>query len=148
MVIAFLLAGAAAAAQPSAEAQRLGRELANHGTLAALLPMMKAKEVDELIAVHPELGPADKAKLRQVAERTFEQGRQRIISATGRAYAQRLSVADLRRLVAFYRTPAAGRFQAALPSMIGETVAGLGKMDFKGDVVAAYCKETGRLCAK
>ena len=148
MVIAFLLAGAAAAGQPSAEAQRLGRELANHGTLAALLPMMKAKEVDELVAAHGELGPADKAKLRDVAERTFDQGRERIISATGRAYAQRLSVADLRRLAAFYRTPAAGRFQAALPSVIAETVAGLGKMDFKGDVMAAYCKETGKLCGK
>jgi formate dehydrogenase maturation protein FdhE len=147
MVIAFLLAGAAATAQPSAEARRLGRELANHGTLAALLPMMKGKEVDELVAAHRELSPAEKAKLRNMADRTFEQGRDRILSATGRAYAQRLSVTDLRRLVAFYRTATAARFQAVLPSVIGDTVAGLGKMDFKGDVLAAYCKETGKLCA-
>jgi hypothetical protein len=147
MVGALLLA-AAAAAQPSAEAQRLGRQLADHGTLAALLPMMKAKEVEELLSSHKELKPAEQQQLRAVANRVFEQGRDRLLDATGRAYAERLSVADLKKLVAFYQTPAAARFQTVLPAVIGDTIANVGKMDFKADVLAAYCKETGKLCGK
>jgi hypothetical protein len=146
VVIALFLA--AAVVQPSAEAERLGRELANHGTLAALLPLMKTQAVNDLVAAHKELSAADQGQLRETADRVFNQGRDRILIATGHAYAKALSVNDLRRIVAFYRTPAAARFQAALPDVIGGTVAGMGKMDFKGDVLAAYCKETGKLCGK
>jgi hypothetical protein len=148
MVTILLLAAAAAAAQPSVEAQRLGRELANHGTLAALLPVIKAQEVHDLLASHKNLSAADQARLRRVADGVFARGRERLLTATGRAYAEKLSVADLRKLVAFYRTPVADRAQAALPLVIGETMRSVGKMDFKGDVLAAFCKETGKLCGK
>lgn len=147
-MVTLLMFAAAAAAQPSPEALRLGRELANHGTLAGLLPLMKAKEVGELIADHRELSAAEQARLRQVADRVFEQGRDRILGATGRSYAERLSIADLRQLTRFYRTPVAARFQATIPQVIIDTMAGAGKMDFKGDVLAAFCKDTGKLCAK
>ena len=146
MVILLFLG--VAAAQPSPEALRLGRELADHGTLAALLPLLKAKEIAELVADHKQLSPADQAQLRETAEKVFNKGRDRILSATGQAYAQQLSVGDLRKLVAFYRTPAAARFQAALPKVIGDTAVNMGTMDFKSDVVAAYCKDTGKLCGK
>lgn len=144
MVIAFLLAAAA----PSAEAERLGRELANHGTLAALLPLKKAQEVEELLAAHRDLTASEQAQLRKTADRVFEKGRDRVLTATGHAYAKALSVKDLRKIVFFYRTPVARRFQKSLPAVIGGTVAGLDSMDFKGDVAAAYCKETGKLCGK
>lgn len=147
-MVALLLMFAAAAAQPSSQAESLGRELADHGTLAALLPLLKAKEIDEILAAHKELSAADQTRLRGTAEKVFDKGREHILSATGHAYAARLSIADLRKLVAFYRTPAAARFQAALPQAIGDTVANMGKMDFKADVLAAYCEETGKLCAK
>ncbi|MFL6720931.1 MAG: DUF2059 domain-containing protein [Sphingomonas sp.] len=146
MVILLVLA--AAAAQPSVEALKLGRELAGHGTLAALLPMMKAKEVDDLLAAHKELNAADQERLRKIAGEVFDQGRERIFAAEGQAYAKALSVDDLRAILAFYRTPAADRFQAALPQVIGGTVAAMGKMDFKADGTAAYCKQTGKLCGK
>lgn len=144
MVIAFLLA--AAASQPSTEALRLGKELAQHGTLAALLPLMKAKEVEELVAAHPELDDAGKAKLRTTADQVFEIGRDRILGATGAAYARMMTVSDLKAAVAFYRSPAGRRFQAALPNVIAGAAKDMGKLDFKGDVLAAYCKETGKLC--
>src|SRR6476661_363137 len=104
MVIALLLA--AAAAQPSPEALQLGKELAAHGTLAALLPMIEAKEVGELVADHPKLSAADQAKLRATADEVFKGGRDRIMTATGTAYAQTLSVDDLKQVLAFYRSPA------------------------------------------
>jgi hypothetical protein len=149
MVIAIIILSlAAVAAQPSPEAERLGRELASHGTLAAVLPMMKTQQVDELVAAHKDLSAEEQARLRKTADRIFELGRDRILTATGHAYAKALPLDDLKRIVAFYRTPAAGRFQSALPQVIGSTVASLGKMDFKADVLTAYCKETGKLCRK
>lgn len=58
MVIAFLLASAAA--QSSPDALRLGKELAHHGTLATLLPLLKEKEIGELVA-DPAVRPASSA---------------------------------------------------------------------------------------
>src|SRR3954451_16166482 len=98
MVTILLLAAAVAAAQPSAEAQRLGRDLADHGTLAALLPVIKAQEGQDLVASHKSLSAADQARLRRVADAVFAQARERLLAATGRAYAEKLSVADLRKL--------------------------------------------------
>jgi hypothetical protein len=144
MVIAFLLA--AAIAQPSSESLQLGKELAKHGTLAALLPMIKAKEVGELVADHPSLNAVDQEKLRATADQVFEGGRDRILTAEGASYAQAMSIDDLKAALAFYRSPAGARFEAALPKVIAGTAMNMGKVDFKGDVLAAYCKQTGKLC--
>jgi hypothetical protein len=146
MVIALLLL-AAATAQPSAEAIRLGQEIARSGTLAALLPLMKDQQTQELLAAHPELGPAEQSKLRATADRVFASGRKRILDGEARAYAANLSLADLRVVAAYYRTGAARRMQAALPKVIAETMHSMQGLDFKADVAADYCKETGRLCA-
>ncbi len=145
MILALMLAAAAAA--PSPEALSLGRQLAETGALAGLLPQISAKETEELVADHPEFSAADKAALRATARRVFEAGRDRLMDATGRAYAERLSVRDLRKLVAFQRSGAAHRYQAAMPQAIAATMQSVGKMDFKADVAAAFCKEKGRLCA-
>ena len=146
MVILLLLA--AAATQPSPEALRLGREIAGSGTLAALLPLMKQQQVGELIAAHPELGSSDQAQLRVTADRVFTSGRDRILDAEGRAYAVNLSLGELRTIAEFYRTTAAKRLRVALPKVIQSTMGAMQGVDFKADVLAAYCKETGKLCGK
>ena len=143
MILALLLA----AASPSPEALALGRELAEHGSLAALLPLIQAKETDDLVASHPQLSRSEQLTLRAVAARTYQAGRERLMAATGRAYAERLSISDLRRLVAFEKTAAAGRYRAAMPAAIAATIRAVGPMDFKGDVLKEFCKETGKLCA-
>lgn len=142
----LILALALAMATPSAEAQRLGRELAEAGTLAALLPLIQEKETEEIVSAHPELSDSDKAALRATAKRVYDLGRERLLSATGRAYAERLSIADLKRLVAFNRTGAARRYRQATPAVIAATMQSVGTMDFKKDVRAAFCTETGKLC--
>jgi hypothetical protein len=38
--------------------------------------------------------------------------------------------------------------QAALPEVIQSTMESMKGVDFKTDLTAAYCKETGKLCAK
>ena len=144
MVIALLLAAAA----PSAEALALGRQIAESGTLASLVQLVQGKETDELVNDHPELGDADKARLRATARQVYETGREKLMQATARAYAEKLSVDDLRAVARFETSESGKRFHAATPAVIAATVEAVGEMDFKGDVAAAYCKETGKLCAK
>jgi hypothetical protein len=146
MVIVLMLA--AAAAQPSPEALRLGRQMAESGTLASLLPMIQQKETEELVAEQKDLSDAERTQLRATAKRVYDAGRDRLMSAEAEAYARRLSVSDLRAGVAFQTSGAGRRARAAMPAIIGDTMQRIGTMDFKGDVRAAYCKETGKLCAK
>ena len=143
-----ILVVAAAAAQPAPEALQLGRRIAETGTLAAILPMIQQKETEELVAAHPELDAADKARLRGTAKRVFDVGRERLIQAEAQAYARHMNVRDLRALVAFQSSPAGKRYRAAVPRVIADTAKLIGKADFKGDVLVAYCKETGKLCSK
>ncbi|MEA3040235.1 MAG: uncharacterized protein QOE79_2748 [Sphingomonadales bacterium] len=142
----LFLALAVAAASPTPEGLRLGRALSESGTLAALMPMVADKEIGELVAAHPELSEADRTALRATARATYQAGRDRLMEATGRAYAERLSVADLRALVAFNRTPAAAHYRAAVPGAIASAMQAVGQMDFKKDAVAAFCRKTGKLC--
>ena len=144
MVIALLLA----AAQPSPEALALGRKLAETGTLASLLPMIQQKETEELVADNPRLSAAEKDRLRATARRVYQTGLNRLMDAEALAYAKRLSIRDLRAAVSFQSSPAGRRARAAMPGVIGDTMKSVGNMDFKGDVRAAYCKETGKLCGK
>ncbi|MEP7006871.1 MAG: YdeI/OmpD-associated family protein [Sphingomonas bacterium] len=70
----------------------------------------------------------------------------RLIAALGDTYAKRLSVADLRILVAQNENPATIRWRAAEPAAIEETMKALGPIDFKGDTAADFCRATGKLC--
>ena len=133
-------------AEPPPEALSLSRELAETGTLAAVLPLVQAKETEELIANNPELSPAERDQLRAIAKATFRQGRERIMDATARAYAERLPLGDLRALAAFQKTEAATRYRDLMPEAIAAAMQSIGPMDYKGDVRAAFCKETGKLC--
>jgi hypothetical protein len=144
-MIAVLIA-ALAAAHPSAESIRLAREIAHGGTLATLLPMIQAKEVDELVAAHPELSAADNAGLRATAKRVYEQGREKLLSAEAEAFARRLSLTDLRAIAAFERSSAARHYRSASPQVIAATMQAMGTMDYKRDVMSAFCKESGKLC--
>lgn len=143
----LLFALVVAASTPSAEAHRLGRALAEQGTLASLLPMMKSKETDELLKEDPKLTAAEQAQLRATADRIFRASYDRLMDATGNAYAQQLSVRDLRALTKFYASPVATRYRAATPTVILSTMKAVGEIDFKGDVRKAFCAETKRLCS-
>ena len=147
-MVAALLLLAGVAAQPSPEALRLGREIANAGTLATLLPKIEQQQVAELVSAHPELGASDQDRLRATADRVFIAGRERLLDGEARAYANNLSTHDLRVIAQFHRTAAAKRLQATLPKVIESTMAAMQGLNFKADVVAAYCKDTGKLCAK
>ena len=147
-MVSLLLAAAAAAAQPSAEALKLGREIAGHGTLAALLPLKQEQDTRELLDEAKDLTPAEQAQLRATVERHYSKGKERLFAATGRVYAEKLSLKDLRAIAAFYRSAAAARFQTVVPTAIATTMQQVGDVDVKKDARAAFCKETGKLCGK
>jgi hypothetical protein len=147
-MVGALLLLAAATAQPSVEALRLGRQLAEGGTLATVLPLVQKKETEELVASHRELSAEDQSRLRSTAQRVYQQGRERLMQAEARSYARTLGIRDLRAAVGFQNSASGRRYRDAIPRVIADTMQQLGKMDFKADVVAAYCKETGKLCAK
>jgi hypothetical protein len=144
ILMAMLLAGA----EPTVEAMALGRELAEQGTLTGLLTLLEVKETDDLVKEHPELSAAEQAALRKSAHRTFRTGFAKVMNESAKGYVERLSIEELRALVSFNRSPAAVHYRTISPAVIAKTMQTLGPMDFKGDVIANYCKETGKLCGR
>ena len=145
MILAVL---ALLATAPTAEAERLGLEVARTGTLATLLPIMAAKETDELVAGHTELTEGERTDLREVATHVANDGRDRLMRLNGHAYATRLSEAHMRAILAFEASTAGRAYRAAIPGAIVETMQGAGRMDFKKDAITAYCAKTGKACPK
>ncbi|RYD57234.1 MAG: DUF2059 domain-containing protein [Sphingomonadales bacterium] len=142
----LLYAIALLAPDPTPEALALGKRLAETGTLAALLPIIMAKETEELLAEHSELGDADKATLRAIATEQGKAGVDRLMTATGRAYADKLSVEDLRVLVTFNEGEAGRKWREATPGVIVSAMGEVGQLDFKGDTRKAFCAKTGKGC--
>lgn len=132
----------------SPAAQELGEQLAGSGTLAALLPLMVAKETAEMVAAHPDLTPAEQAELKRIAATTAQAGTARVMAALGRAYASRLTLEQMGTIIAFNETDAAKAYRAATPAAIAETMQVMGTIDFKGETMAAFCKATGKGCEK
>lgn len=141
-----LLALALAQAAPSPEAEALGRRLAETGTLAAILPMIVAQNREQLVAEHPDWSDADKAALRATADEVARAAIDRLMAATGHAYAARLSVADLRALVAFNESEAAQHWRAATPAAVMEAMARIGDLNFNAETMKAFCARTGKGC--
>jgi hypothetical protein len=131
---------------PTPVTLELGRRLAEAGTLASLLPMVAAKEMEELVAVHPELSAAEIVALRTAVRATYEAGAARLFAAEGRAYAERLSADDLRALLAYHSGPLAQRMRAAQPAAIVAAMTALDGFDLKKNSWTAFCTTTGRAC--
>jgi hypothetical protein len=144
LILAFVLA--AAAPTPSPEAEALGIRLAGTGTLATLLPLMVAKETDELVASQTALNTADKRQLRRTAAEVAKRGIDRIMALEGHSNATLLSMNDLKALVSFSESKAAMRQRAIQPKVIAATMQGIAGMDFKKEVLAAFCSQTGKGC--
>ncbi|WP_188656909.1 hypothetical protein [Sphingomonas metalli] len=135
-----------AAPSPPAEALPLARELAEAGTLATLLPMLIGKDLDDLAKERPGFTPEQQRQLRATGEAIAARRRGQVIDALATAYARRLSVADLRTLVAASRTPAARAKRAADVPVTMEAMATLGSIDLKKETAAQFCRDTRLFC--
>lgn len=141
------LAIALAAAAPNTEQQRLGLELAKLGSIASMLPAIELEQTDQLLDEHPELGTRERLALRRIAHRVAVQGMDRLIEAEGRGYAERMSLEDLRAAVTFAKSPAGRRMHAAEPAIARTTLLAMRGYDYKREVMAGLCSETGKGCA-
>ncbi len=117
-MIGLVIGLALATAAPADDAAALGRRLAAAGTASSLLPLMAAKETEEIVASQPGLSPADTATLRATAAGIAAAAQTRVVDAMGAVYAEALPVADLKLLVAFHESPAAARQRAVLPKVM------------------------------
>jgi len=142
------LLAAALLLQASPEAIKLGEELASYGTLATLGPIMTAKEGEDIVSANPELSNAEKDQLRATAKKEAERLRAKAIAVEGKVFAETLSLEDLRSLAEFARSDVARRQREAMPKIIIGTMKGLGTVDYKGSVLAAYCHDYKKLCPK
>jgi hypothetical protein len=146
LFVALLVQATPVTPAPTVEAEQLGRQLANSGVLATVLPMMSNQQTEDLVAAHPELNDADKATLRATASEVARAGIDRLLAAEGHAYAAALAVDDLRVLVAAADSAEARHLRAAQPRVIAATMQAVGTMDFKGDALVAFCAKAGKAC--
>lgn len=146
MILILLAALSLQAPEPSPEAIALGRQVAENGALGSLLPVIAQRDIEELIASDPGLTAEQQAQLRATGARIFAAGLDRLMTANGRAIAERLTVQQLREIVAFNRSPAAVALREATPAAILGTMQAVGNVDLKRDIREAFCRESGRLC--
>ncbi|MFD1786763.1 DUF2059 domain-containing protein [Sphingomonas floccifaciens] len=146
MILLALLLQAAPA--PTAEAARLGTDIARSGTFSQIAPTLVQQQTDELVRDAKELTLADQAALREIAAATGRTMIERVTERMGVAYASALSEADMRTTLAFNRTDAARRYRAAEPNAMAAAAQSMGGMDFKRDVLKAFCAKTGKGCGK
>ncbi|MEP9400935.1 hypothetical protein [Sphingomonas sp. VNH70] len=143
MIAALLLAVQGAA--PGAEALALGERLARTGILATVAPLQAQKDIDELTET-PGLSAAERQRIAAIGAQERDRalaGAMRVLTA---AYAKRLTIAELRELVAQAESPAAVRRRAIEPAVIAETIAGLGEIDLQDRIATRMCAETKKLC--
>lgn len=142
LILATLLAAA-----PDAQRLALGTELARNGEVAQMLPAVELQQTDDLLDAHPELSARERITLRRVAHRVAVAGMERLIATEGRAYAERLSLEDLKALTAFARSAPAQRMRRAEEQVAGATLRAMRGYDYKREVMRAFCAETGKGCA-
>ncbi len=148
MLEIMLAAMMATAPTPTAEAEALGRRLAAAGALASIAPLLVEKDLADLAGEDPSLTAADRATLLEIGREEGRQGTERLTAALGHAYASRLTVPELKQLVAQNESAAARRLRAIMAPSVAETMAAIGQVDLKKDTVAAFCKRTGRTTGK
>jgi hypothetical protein len=136
----------AALAQPP-EQLALGRRMAAAGDFNAIVGAMGAAEVERLARETPDLTEAERARLREIGRATLAAGRARLLDTVGAIYARHFSAVQLGRIVAFLESPAGRVYAGALPRMLPEIAQAMQGHDLAAEIRAAFCRETGKLCA-
>jgi hypothetical protein len=152
--LALLACGGAAPAQPaaapsapSAAQVALGRRLAAAGDLNAIVGAMGAAEVERLARETPDLSDGERDRLRAIGRATLDSGRARLLDAVGAIYARHFTAAQLGEIAGFLESPAGRAYTGALPRMLPEIAQAMQGHDLAAEIRAAFCRETGKLCA-
>ena len=131
---------------PDAEKLALATEVAAASPLATIGPLQTAAEVENIIAAHPELTADEADRVRALGKQRADELGQQALATEAAALADALTVEDLRAIAAFQRSTAAANHRAALPQVAMAVMQSLDGLDFRGEVQAAYCAESGKLC--
>jgi len=146
-LIALLWSAALAAQPPGPEQAALGRRLAAAGDFNAIVGAMGAAEVERIARETPDLSDAERARLREIGAATLAAGRARLLDTVGAIYARQFSLAELRAITAFLEGPAGRAYTGALPRLLPQIAAAMQGVDLAAEIRAAFCRETGKLCA-
>jgi hypothetical protein len=136
----------AALAQPP-EQLALGRRMAAAGDFNAILGAIGAIEVERLARETPDLTDAERTRLRAIGRATLAAGRARLLDTVGAIYARHFTAAQLRAIAGFLESPAGRAYTGALPRMLPEIAQAMQGHDLAAEIRAAFCRETGKLCA-
>ncbi len=147
-MIALLIALQVANAAPTREALRLGRGLAEVGSFGTITRAAGAAETEELVKSIPTPTAAEQQRLRSIAAARLASVRSVALDRVGAIYARRFTLADLQAITRFYASPAGRALSRETFASLPEIAAAMNGIDFKGDVRAAFCKETRKLCSK
>lgn len=154
----ILLASGAAATPPimpgpppqppvTAEALEMGQRMAASGDFHAIIGAMSQAQLEEIVRETPDLSEAERARLGEIGRRHVSEIRSRLTRDVGAIYARRFSVEEMRSIVAFFESPAGRAYRNALPRMLPEIGAAMEGIDLKRDMLADFCRETGKGCA-
>ncbi len=142
----LLLAILAAAVTP--EEVELGTRLARSGNVASIIPVIELRQTEELIKSMPHLTKGEREQFRATAHAVAERGTDFLFRAEGRAYAERLSLADLKALMAFEESEVAKRKRAAEPAVTVATMEAMRDFNFRQEVMKAFCSRAKKACSK
>jgi hypothetical protein len=132
---------------PGAGQVALGRRLAAAGDFNAIVGAMGAAEVERVARETPDLSDAERARLREIGRATLAAARARLLDTVGAIYARHFTAQQLRTITAFHESPAGRAYTGALPRMLPEIAATMQGVDLAAEIRAAFCHETGKLCA-
>jgi hypothetical protein len=137
----------APATAPDAEQLALGRRLAAAGDFNAIVGAMGAAEVERMARETPDLSDAERARLREVGAATFAASRARLLETVGAIYARHFTAAQLTEITAFLESAAGRAYIGAFPRLLPEIAQTMQGLDLAAAIGAAFCRETGKLCA-
>jgi len=121
--------------------------MAAAGDFNAIVGAMGAAEIERLARETPDLTEAERDRLRAIGRARLAAGRARLLDAVGAIYARHFTTAQLGRIVAFLESPAGRAYTGALPRMLPEIAQAMQGHDLAAEIRAAFCRETGKLCA-
>ena len=122
------------------------REIAGASILAVIGPLQTTAEVEQIIGENPDLTEVEADRLRVIGKERADEIGQRALEAEAQALAQALSLADLTAIAVYERSEAAANRRAVTPMVAASVMQGLQGIDYKAEVKARFCEESGKLC--
>ena len=121
--------------------------MAEAGDFNAIIGAMGAAEIERTAREAPGLNDGERARLRRIGGEVFAARRAALLDRVANIYASHFSLRQLREIVAFLEGPTGRLYTGAIPRLVPEIAAALQGVDLGAEIRAAFCRDTGKLCA-